>query len=98
MVTFQNKNDEFVAITGRAEVVRDPQKVSEMWREHFKAWFPQGQNDPNLVLIGVTPVQGEYWDNSGGNKVSYAMEALRAYMSGTRPNIKEGSQHGKLSL
>jgi len=98
LVTFQNKRDEFVTITGRADLVRDPQKVAELWREPFKVWFPEGVNDPNIVLINVSGQEAEYWDNSGANKVSYMLESLRAYFTGTRPNVKEGSQHGKFNI
>jgi general stress protein 26 len=98
LVTFQNKRDEFITLTGRAELVRDPQKVAEVWKEHFKVWFPDGVNDPNIALIHVSGRQGEYWDNTGLNKASYMVESLRAYFSGTQPNIREGSQHGKLNI
>lgn len=98
MVTFQNKRDEFVTLTGRAELVRDPQKIDELWQEGFKVWFPGGKSDPNLGLIHVRAIQGEYWDNAGANKVSYLFESLRAYAQGDKPNIREGSQHGRVSM
>lgn len=98
LVTFQNRNDQFLTLSGRAEVLRDPQKVDEFWRESFKLWFPQGQADPNLVLIQVRADQGEYWDNGGLNKISFAFEALKAYTQGETMDVKEGSQHGKVSL
>jgi len=98
IVSFQNKRDEFVTLTGRAELLRDPQKIDEVWQEGFKAWFPGGKADPNLGLIHVRAIQGEYWDNAGANKVSYLLESLRAYMQGDRPQIQEGSQHGRVSI
>lgn len=98
LVTFQNKREEFVTLSGRAELVRDPQKVSELWRASFKVWFPQGQDDPNLGLLHVTGRQGEYWDNSGANKASFALESLRALFAGERPQMREGSQHGKFDI
>lgn len=98
MVTFQNKRDEFVTLNGRAELVRDPQKIDELWQEGFKVWFPGGKTDPNLGLVHVQAVQGEYWDNAGANKVSYMLESLRAYIQGDRPQVQEGSQHGKLNI
>lgn len=98
LVTFQNKRDEFVTLTGRAELVRDAQKVSELWRESFKLWFPQGVNDPNIALIHVSGRQGEYWDNSGLNKASFMVESLRAYFTGSQAQVREGSQHGRLEI
>lgn len=98
LITFQNKRDEFVTLSGRAELVRDSAKVAEIWREPFKVWFPQGQSDPNIALLRVHARQGEYWDNAGVNRISYMFEALKSYASGERPNIKEGSQHGKVNI
>jgi general stress protein 26 len=98
MVTFQNKRDEFVTLTGRAELLRDPQKIDEIWQEGFKAWFPGGKTDPNLGLIHIRAVEGEYWNNAGANKVSYLFESLRAYAQGDKPHIQEGTQHGRVSL
>jgi len=98
LVTFQNKRDEFITLSGRAELVRDPKKISELWRESFKVWFPDGVNDPNLALIHVEGRQGEYWDNSGLNKASYMLESLRAYFAGERAQVKEGAQHGRVGI
>ncbi|HWV46069.1 MAG TPA: pyridoxamine 5'-phosphate oxidase family protein, partial [Nitrospira sp.] len=98
LVSIQSKRDEFVTLSGRAEVVHDPQKVAELWRESFKVWFPQGVNDPSIALIHVAGRHGEYWDNSGLNKASFMLESFRAFFTGTQPDVKEGSQHGKLSI
>lgn len=98
MVTFQNRNDQFVTVSGEAELVRDPKKVAELWREPFKVWFPQGQDDPTLVLIHVQATHGEYWDNGGLNKVAFLLEAAKAYATGDTVNVKEGGQHGKVNL
>lgn len=98
LVTFQNRNDQFLSLSGRAELVRDRQKVDELWQEPFKVWFPEGKDDPNLVLIQVHASQGEYWDNGGLNKISFLFEAMKAYTTGDTPNVKEGAQHGKVQL
>jgi general stress protein 26 len=98
LVTFQEGRDKVITVSGRAQVERDPLKIEELWREHFKVWFPQGKDDPNLVLIHVRGQEAEYWDNAGANKVAYAFEALGAYMTGSTPDIKEGQQHGRVPI
>lgn len=97
LVTFQNKKDEFVTLAGRAELVRNASKIDELWQESFKVWFPQGKSDPNIALLHVRTEQGEYWDNTGANKLSYMLESLGAYATGDTPNIHEGAQHGKIN-
>ncbi len=98
LVTFQRGNDQFVSLYGQAELLRDPAKVDELWKEPFKLWFPEGKTDPNLVLIRVHAQQGEYWDNGGINKVSFMFEAVKAYATGNTVEVKEGVHHGKVGL
>lgn len=77
LVTFQDKDTRFVSLSGRAEVVRDNQKIDELWKEFFKIWFPEGKTDPTLMLIHISTEQGEYWDNAGVNRIAFVMDALR---------------------
>lgn len=51
----------WVAVSGHAEIVRDDKKKEELWFDELQAYFPKGLGDPHLVLIKVTPAQGEYW-------------------------------------
>jgi len=30
----------------------------------MKAWFPEGIDDPDMILIKVTPQEINYWDNN----------------------------------
>lgn len=66
------KSGEWVSVSGRARVVRDVQKAKDLWSPLWKNWF-KGPEDPNLMLIEVTPVEAEYWDS--GSKV-FALAAM----------------------
>jgi general stress protein 26 len=35
----------------------------------LKAWFPNGEDDPNLALLEVTATEAEYWDAPSGPAV-----------------------------
>ena len=63
------ESDTYVSISGRAEVVRDPAKMEELWSPVLKAWFPDGLEDPHLCLLKVTAEQAEYWDSPSGKLV-----------------------------
>ena len=63
-----------------------------MWR----VWNPGGKDDPNLCLIAVHPVEGEYWDTAGARGVRFLVEAAKAYLSGTKP--ESGEENEKVSL
>lgn len=56
------KNDRYLSVSGRAALVRDPEKVKELWRGALKQWFPEGKKDPELALLKVTVERAEYWD------------------------------------
>jgi general stress protein 26 len=68
------KNDRYVSISGTASLVRDPEKVKELWRGELKAWFPEGRKDPELALLKVTVSKAEYWDASQNRMVDLSME------------------------
>jgi general stress protein 26 len=60
------KNQNYVSLSGTAELVRDKAKIAELWEPSLKAWFPQGIETPDIALLKVTAHQGEYWDAPGG--------------------------------
>jgi len=88
----------FVSFSGTATAIYDREKIDALWKETWKVWFPEGKGDPNLILIRVVGEAGEYWDNSGTNAVRYLIEAGKAYLGGTRPQVKEPQIHGKVDL
>lgn len=97
-VTFQKNHSLYLSLTGQAELTRNRSQIEELWKESYKPWFPGGKDDPDLILIAVEPVQGEFWNQQGGKKLRYLFEAARAYTTGTRPEIPEGEMHGKVTL
>jgi len=56
------KSERYVSVSGTAALVRDPEKVKELWRGGLKEWFPEGKKDPDLALLKVTIDKAEYWD------------------------------------
>lgn len=89
----------FVSISGTATVVEDRPKVAELWSEYWQIWFPGGKDDPSLILLRVDGETGEYWDNSGASGISYLIEAGKAYLTGTRPQLEDDPKiHGKVAM
>ncbi len=87
-----------VIMVGRGALVRDRAMIHEMWKPAFKVWFPDGADDPSIVLIHFTGERAEYWDNTGANRLTYLYETVKAVIQGTTPEIKEGEQHGQVCL
>ena len=87
-VSFQGGND-YLSLSGQASCHHDPAKLRELWNEAWKVWFPDGPDDPEIVLIKVDSQCGEYWDNSGLNLARFLFETGTAYFTGTTPDFPE---------
>jgi general stress protein 26 len=85
--------DSWVAVYGRAEVVDDTAKLSELWNTFAEAWLPGGPEDPNAVLIRVDVDHGEYWDSPGG-KVASLLSFAKTKLTGDTYD----SEHGQVDL
>lgn len=94
----QNGDSAFLALTGRAVLIGDREKIADLWRESFRVWFPGGQDDPSIELIAVRPERGEFWDSTGVNRCKYLWEAAKAYVTGTTPATEVGELHGAVRL
>jgi general stress protein 26 len=97
-IVCQQERSAYLSLSGTGMIVFEPSRVHQLWREPFRTWFPDGPDDPDLRLLVVEPRLAEYWDNRGTNKLEFMFEAAKAYVSGTRPDVDEGDQHGRVPL
>lgn len=87
-------DNRYVSISGRAQVLRDQQKIDELWSADMKAWFPDGKEDKNIGLIKVSITQAEYWDTPSNTMVTlYGM--AKAAITG---EPAKGGENKKLNL
>jgi general stress protein 26 len=75
----------YVSVSGRAEIVKDHAKMEELWNPMFKAWFPEGLEDPELTLIRVRVESAEYWD-SPSKMIVRLVGFAKSLVSGTSYN------------
>ena len=90
------KDTRYVSVSGSAEILHDRAKMSELWSDIYKAWFPQGLDDPDLCLMKVEVTFAEYWDVPSGKMVQ-VFGFLKALATGERLKI-EGESHGVLEI
>jgi general stress protein 26 len=74
-------DDRYVSVSGVAQLVRDRQKIDELWRPAHKVWFSGGKDDPDLALLKVAVTNAEYWD-SAANKMVEIFQAARPLAAG----------------
>lgn len=71
----------YVSVSGKAELVRDRDKIRALWRPVLKAWFPQGVEDPDLALLRVDIVSAQYWD-AASSKLVQLFGLIKAMATG----------------
>ena len=52
----------FITVEGRAELIDDKGRFAEHWTKDLDAWFEQGMDTPELLLIKVEAQRLHYWD------------------------------------
>lgn len=76
-----SSNDSWVSLAGTAVVVDDLAKLRDLWNPAVGAWFPGGPEDPNVALLKVDALSGEYWDSPGG-KVATLVSLVKSKITG----------------
>lgn len=72
----------YISLSGKATIVRDPEKAKELWNPAYRMWFAQGLDDPDLVLLRVDVRFAQYWDMlAGGMVVLPGLDASRIEMA-----------------
>ncbi len=59
----------FVAIEGRAELIRDKIQFETHWTSGLDRWFKDGIDTPGLVLIKVHAERIHYWDGEDEGEI-----------------------------
>ena len=86
---------DYVSVSGRAEIVRDRARIDEKWSEPLRAWFPDGKDDPQIALLRVHPEKGEYWDSPSSTLI-HLYGYAKAALNGSSPT--EMSDQKKVNL
>ncbi len=88
------ENDTYVSVSGRAEFSTDQDKIAELWKPEHRVWFPEGMEDPNLILLKINVEQAEYWD-TGSNTFTEIAGFLKAFATG---EASKGGENKKIDL
>jgi general stress protein 26 len=82
------KNTEWVSVAGTAEVVTDRQKIHDMWNQVVEAWFPDGLDTPEVVLLRVDSDSAEYWTSPGG-RAATVLQWVKSKVTHSRMSVGE---------
>lgn len=59
----------FVAIEGRADLIRDKTQFEAHWSSDLDRWFRQGVETRGLVMIKVHAERAHYWDGEDEGEI-----------------------------
>ena len=85
-----SKHSDYLYLTAAAAVVDDKAKIKELWNPILKTWFTEGEDDPRIALLKITPSEGYYWDNKHGNLVAGIKMMVGAAIGKTLDDSIEG--------
>lgn len=51
-----------------------------LWNNATEAWFPGGEQDPDVVLLKVSAVSAQFWDAPG--KLPALLDMVKARLTG----------------
>jgi general stress protein 26 len=91
----QPDDHRYVSLSGLATLLEDRDKARQLWSPAYRAWFPDGLDDPNLVLLRVDVESAEYWDAASGRMVALA-GFLKAIATGRR--LTNAGDHDQVTL
>ena len=84
----------YVSVAGKAQLVKDKEKIEELWNPILKAWFPKGLDDPTLALLKISVEEAEYWD-SPSSTIVQLVGFVKALVTG---KSADGGEHGTVRL
>ncbi|HEY6527954.1 MAG TPA: pyridoxamine 5'-phosphate oxidase family protein [Cellvibrionaceae bacterium] len=87
-------HSDFMVLKGIAAGTRDENKIHELWQPIFKTWFTEGENDPRISVIRVTPTEGYYWDTKHG----FAVAGVKMILGAVAGQTLDDSIEGKITL
>jgi general stress protein 26 len=86
-------NDTFVSVAGEAHIIEDSAKAKALWNPFMRAWFPEGVEDPDLVLLRVDVDEAEYWDVASKKMTTLIRFAKSLVGAGS---LEESTGHGRI--
>lgn len=88
------KDQSYVTVKGRANVLRDKEKIRDLWNPMYKAWFPGGADDPEIRVLRVDVDEAEYWEASD-SRIVRSLKYLAA--AATKGAVDVGT-HGTVNV
>jgi general stress protein 26 len=87
-LTYVDPKHTFLTLSGRASISNDRALIEKLWNPTYKAWFPEGKEDPAIRVLRVVVDQAEYWD-APANAIVRNVKILARAVSGGKTSVGE---------
>jgi general stress protein 26 len=94
---YKDRTREWVSVSGIARIVRDREKIHELYAADWKMWFDEEgdprhgtKDDPRMVLIAVD-VHGAVFLEVNKPQPVVLFELVKGWLTGTQPDV--GTMH-----
>ncbi|MBC2834398.1 pyridoxamine 5'-phosphate oxidase family protein [Paragemmobacter straminiformis] len=83
----------FATVHGLISPHSDPAVVERLWNPFIAAWYPQGRDDKNLLLLRFDPSRAEIWKNGSGLFAGLQMLLGRDPKPDVKGHVTKGPLH-----
>lgn len=84
----------YVSVRGRARMDRDDDTIDELWTIAQKIFFPDGRDDPNLMVLRIRVRDAVYWETAD-SMVARAFDFARGLLEERPSDLgKQGRLEG----
>jgi general stress protein 26 len=87
----QEKN--YVSLSGTVTFSEDRALIEGLWSPPASAFFPEGKDDPDLVVMSVHINRAEIWDAEKSAMVLF-YETVKSNLTGGPPDLGENRKYG----
>jgi general stress protein 26 len=84
-------NARYISAKGRAHVNQDRARIHQLWNPMYKAWFPAGEDDPNIAVLRVDISEAEYWEASS-SRIVRGIKYIAAAATGGSVDVGEAGK------
>lgn len=86
MAVVSDDHDYHASVNGHLFMERDREVVERFWSPVVSAWFENGRDDPDLVVLRFEPADAQIWA-SNGSGIRFAWEIAKANLTSTEPDM-----------
>ena len=81
----------YISLSGSMEMSDNEAQIRTLWNTGAEAYFPDGPDDPDILLLKFNPEFGEYWD-APSNPVVIAIQFIKAKVAGEKVKLGDNEK------